>query len=263
MSLFTIDKSKCSRDHHCIQICPFGIVGQDAEGYPVTNAELEGLCVNCGHCMSACPHGAFSLKAMPLASCERICEDRRVSPEQAVQMLKMRRSIRRYKQQAVPREVLAKVLDATRWAPTAKNIQPVHWLVIESPAEVRRLAGLTVEWLRTKGAFERLVQAWDQGHDAVLRGAPHVVVAHAPVAGYMPVVDCTISLTYLDLAANAYGLGCCWAGILMWGIGEYKPLQQALKLPEGHTACGALMLGYPQSKYHLVPQRNPSKVEWR
>lgn len=263
MSLFTVDRSKCKRDHYCVHICPFGIVGTDTDGYPLVNAGTESLCVNCGHCMSACPHDAFALDTMPRGSCQKIREYLHVTPEQAVQMLKTRRSIRRYKPQPVPREVLAKVLDAARWAPTAKNIQPVHWLVIEKTQEVKRLAGLSVEWMRGKGGFDRLVRAWDQGGDAVLRGAPHVVIAHAPAAGYLPVVDCTIALTYFDLAANAYGLGCCWAGMLMWGIKEYAPLREALKLPEGHVPCGALMVGYPQLRYYMVPQRNAAKVEWR
>ena len=163
--------------------------------------------MNCGHCMAACPHGAFSLAAMPRETCEKIVEPLPVPAAQAIQLLKARRSVRRYKPTPVPRPVLAEVLDVARWAPTAKNIQPVQYLVIESPQEVKRLAGLTVEWLRQENLFPPLVAAWDKGIDAVLRDAPHLVVAHAPTDGYKPMVDCTIALTYVDLAANACGLG--------------------------------------------------------
>lgn len=262
-SLFTIDKSKCKRDHFCVHTCPFGIVSTDGEGYPMVNAEAESQCVNCGHCMSVCPHGAFSLAAMPRETCEKIAEPLPVPAEQAVQILKRRRSIRQYKPAPVQRAMLTQVLDVARWAPTAKNVQPVHYLVIESPQEMKRLAGMTVEWMRAAKILPRLVAAWDKGVDGILRGAPHLVVAHAPTDGYLPVVDCTIGLTYLELAANAHGLGGCWAGLLMMGIQGYKPLEETLQLPAGHKACGAMMLGYPRFKYYLVPQRKAAQVTWR
>lgn len=262
-SLFTIETSKCKRDHLCVHVCPFGIVGTDPEGYPLTNPDMEAACINCGHCMAACPHGAFSLTAMPRETCEKIVERMPVPAAQAIQLLKTRRSIRRYKPTPVPRPVLAEVLDVARWAPTAKNVQPVHYLVIQSPQEVKRLAGMTVDWMRQSNLLPRLVAAWHKGLDGILRGAPHLVVAHARADGYSPLVDCTIGLTYLELAANTYGLGCCWAGLLMMGVHGHKPLEEALALPAGHKACGALMLGYPQFKYHLVPQRNQAQVTWR
>jgi nitroreductase/NAD-dependent dihydropyrimidine dehydrogenase PreA subunit len=262
-SLFTIEKSKCQRDHLCVHICPFGIVGTDPDGYPLVNAGMEPLCINCGHCMSVCPHGAFSLAAMPRETCERIVEPLPVPATQAIQLLKTRRSIRRYKPMAVPRPVLAEVMDIARWAPTAKNVQPVHYLVIESPLEVKRLAGMTIDWMRQTNLMTSLVAAWDKGTDRVLRGAPHLVIAHAPVQGFCPQVDCTIGLTYVELAANARGLGACWAGLFMMGIEGSKPLLDALRLPAGHKAYGALMLGYPRARYHLVPQRNQAQVTWR
>lgn len=261
MSLFTIDTAACKRDHVCVHICPFGIVGTGPDGYPMPNPGMQDQCINCGHCMASCPHGALHLATMPQG--EPIRPERTITPEQAAQFLMTRRSIRRYQDKVVPRPVLQRVLDMARWAPTAKNVQPVEYLVIERPAETRRLAGLAVEWMRQTGQFPRLVAAWEKGADAVLRSAPHVVIAHAPAVGYKPTVDCTIALTYLDLAANAVGLGCCWAGILMWAIEEHRPLADALQLPAGHQACGALMLGYPQFRYARIPQRNPAKVTWR
>jgi nitroreductase/NAD-dependent dihydropyrimidine dehydrogenase PreA subunit len=262
-SLFTIDKSTCKRDHFCVHTCPFGIVRTDGEGYPEVNAEAESQCINCGHCMAVCPHGAFSLAAMPRETCEKIVEPLPVPADQALQLLKRRRSIRRYKPAAVPRPVLAEVLDVARWAPTAKNVQPVHYLVIESPQEVKRLAGMTIAWMRQTNLLPGLVSAWDKGMDGVLRGAPHLVIAHAPVQGFCPLVDCTIGLTSVELAANARGLGACWAGLFMMGLDGHKPLLDALHLPASHKAYGALMLGYPRMRYHLVPQRNQAQVTWR
>jgi nitroreductase/Pyruvate/2-oxoacid:ferredoxin oxidoreductase delta subunit len=262
-SLFTIEKSKCTRDHFCAHTCPFGIVGTDTEGYPLVNAGMAAYCMNCGHCMAVCPHGAFSLTAMPRETCEKIIQQPPVPAAEALRLLKTRRSIRQYQDKVVPRRVLAEVLDVARWAPTAKNIQPVQYLVIESPKEVKRLASLSVEWMRKASLLPQLVTAWDKGHDGILRSAPHLVIAHAPADGYRPTVDCTIALVYLDLAASAYGLGCCWAGLFMNAIDACKPLEEALHMPAGHKACGALMLGYPRYAYHLIPQRKAAQVTWR
>ncbi len=168
-SLFTIEQSRCKRDHFCVHVCPFGIVGTDTEGYPLPNAGMESQCITCGHCMAACPHGAFSLAAMPRETCEKIVEPLPVPAAQALQLLKARRSIRRYKPTPVPRSVLAEVLDVARWAPTAKNVQPVGYVVIESPREVRRLAGITIDWMRQTSQVPGLVAAWDKGVDRVLR----------------------------------------------------------------------------------------------
>ena len=109
---------------------------------------------------------------------------------------------------------------------------------------------------RTPSAFAGL---------AVQKGKKAFRIEVLPMAGVRDAIPASANeaLVYLDLVANAYGLGCCWAGILMGAMGAYKPLEEALQLPAGHKACGALMLGYPQSRYHLVPQRNQVQVTWR
>ena len=63
------------------------------------------------------------------------------------------------------RELAGTLIDATQWAPTATNRQPVRWLVVMDPVEVRRLAGLTVDWLRQESTrfpqYSIFVDAWD------------------------------------------------------------------------------------------------------
>jgi len=264
MAFISVDYEKCKRDGICITECPFSlIVERKEDGYPEARMAAQRLCINCGHCVSACPHQALSLQSMSSADCISVKKELQITPEQAGQFLKGRRSIRAYKDKPVPREKLEQIIDTTRWAPSARNIQPVHWLVVETPDEVRKLAGLVVEWLHGMNKLPGIVSAWEQGKDMVLRGAPHLVVAHAAEDGMKPVEDCTIAMTYLDLAAHSLGLGTCWAGFLMSAAREHQPLIDELHIPEGHRVYGAMMLGYPKILYPRIPLRASAKVEWR
>jgi nitroreductase len=111
--------------------------------------------------------------------------------------------------------------------------------------------------------LERSVAAWEAGKDPVLRGAPALVVAHAPTSYPLAQVDSTAALTFLDLAAPTLGLGACWAGFFMMAAAQVPALQQALALPEGHACFGALMIGYPQYAYNRLPTRKTAVVSWR
>jgi len=122
-----------------------------------------------------------------------------------------------------------------------------------------------VNWFNENSYFPGVVKAWKDGRDMVLRGAPHVAIAHAPANGNMlkPTEDCAIAISYLELAAHAHGIGACWSGFLANGANDYQPLVEALGLPEDHKVYGALMLGYPKFRYRRIPLREPAKIEWR
>jgi len=264
MPLIAIDRSRCRKDGICIAECPFNlIVANPEDGFPEMRPAGSRLCILCGHCLAVCPGEAISFSGKGLESCQPLGFGSLPSLKKTGELLKSRRSIRNYLEDQVPRDVLLHILDICRWAPSAKNRQPVYWLVVENPAEVRRLAGLAVDWLRTTGNYPGMVAAWDQGRDMVLRGAPHLVIAHSAANGLKPEVDCTIAMTFFDLAAASAGLGTCWAGIFMGAAQAHAPLREALALPDGHTLYGALMLGYPKFQYLRIPPRKKLKVTWR
>jgi nitroreductase len=116
--------------------------------------------------------------------------------------------------------------------------------------------------MRGSGSYFAMLARWESGYDFVLRGAPTVVVACAPVEYGWGKQDCAIALTFLELAAEARGLGVCWAGFLTRVAADHAPLRQALSVPEGYAVCGGLMLGEPKYKYRLVPPRKPLSVQW-
>ena len=195
------------------------------------------------------------------------------TPEQVEHFLKSRRSIRVYEGKPVPREILAKLIDIARYAPSGSNMQPVHWLVIEDTKEVRRLTKVVADWMRSSikespvmAALMRLdllMAAWESGVDRIMRGAPHLIIGHAHrdlVPGQRDVI---IAMTYLELAAHSLGLGTCWAGYFLLAAAFYPPLMEALQLPEGHQCSGAMMIGYPRYRFSRIPLRNEPKIVWR
>lgn len=270
MSLFTVNRSQCKRDQICVSECPRKIITVDAEGFPVCSPENEALCVVCGHCVAVCPHEAMSLTAMPLESCTPIIG--KISSEQVELLLKSRRSVRSYKKESVSRDVIDKIIEIARYAPTGMNAQDVQWTVIHSQASVDRVVGAVIDWMRAlvkmgspmAGAYNAasIVEAHDAGVDIVGRGAPHIIIAHAHKDNMLAQIDCSIALTYLMLASMPYGAGTCWAGFIQLAAGMSESVLKSLGLPEGHKCNGAMMIGYPKFAFHRIPMRKAPSIKW-
>jgi nitroreductase/NAD-dependent dihydropyrimidine dehydrogenase PreA subunit len=269
-----VDKDKCNKDGLCVSECPARIIQMDEkDGYPFPTPDFEDYCIKCGHCVSVCPADALRLDWLAPEVCTAVNKDLRLTPEQAEQFLRGRRSIRTFKDKTVPREILEKLLDIACSAPSAKNQQPWHWIVVEKPEEVRRLAGMVVEAMRlfirtdpeaaqTMG-LPRTVAFWDQGYDRICRGAPHLIVVHADRNWAFGAEDSALALSLLDLYATSIGLGACWAGYVYRTVNSYPPLFEALGLPADHLAFGAMMIGYPKFKYRRIPLRHRPRVTWK
>ncbi|MGE4553856.1 MAG: nitroreductase family protein, partial [Desulfovibrionaceae bacterium] len=242
--------------------CPFDLLYVDDDGFPALRRAAKKHCIACGHCVTVCPRGALRLRLLPEGDTPDIDPALIPSPEQVEQFIKSRRSIRSFKKKPVPKKTMLRLLDTARYAPSAKNAQPVRWRVYNDPARIQELAGLVVAWMAEHRLYPGVVRAWENGEDKVLRHAPHLVLAYAPVDSADPAADCSIAATYLELAAHAHGIGACWAGFLMNAAERFEPVIRALNLPEGMRAYAALMLGYPKFKYVRIPARNPLQVEF-
>jgi len=274
MALFTVDEDLCKKDGSCVRVCPVKIVVQKEKGaLPEPSDDAEELCIECGHCVAVCPTAALSHRAMDPADCEEIEKDRRIAPEEAEQFLKSRRSIRLYKDGKLSEELIEKLIDTARYAPSGHNSQPVHWTVVYDLEDLKKLGEYVVEWMKGKLEtdpenakavnMDRVVAGWVFGIDAIFRGAPHLIITHAPADNMMAPAACTIAITYLELAAHAHGVGSCWGGFFTRAAIEHDPLKKELALPEGHMVFGALMVGKPAVRYKRVPLREPARTTWR
>ena len=252
MSLLNIDETKCRRDGVCVAVCPVRIIElDDSSPVPTPTLDAKALCIECFHCVAVCPEAALSHRLIGPENCPPVRPDLALSVEHVEHVLRSRRSIRAYEERKVEHDTLAKLIDIARYAPTGSNSQQVKWIVINSPGEVKRLAGFVIEMMRqmvraghplaARFPAARLVKSWESGEDLICRDAPALIVAHSP----------------------SFGLGTCWAGYLMAAIPQWPPLKEALGLSEAETSLAAMMVGYPKYRYHRLPPRNEPEIAWR
>jgi nitroreductase/NAD-dependent dihydropyrimidine dehydrogenase PreA subunit len=285
-ALFRIDSDACNRDGICKKACPVDVIDILPDGTPHPSDDAENICIRCGHCLAVCPTGSFYHRDMDRDNCPPVRSEPRLTPEQCECFLRQRRSIRAYKEKPVPRDLLQKLIEMARYAPTGHNSQKVNWRVYGNREELKLFSSLTVDWMRwvmemlperaAELHFERRVKQFESGVDGILRGAPILIVAHgeketpALPPGYVPEMDnqaappdYAIALTYLELAATSLGLGTCWAGYVYKAANLYPPMHKALDLPEGYQCFGAMMVGYSKFSYKLMPLRNPPVISWK
>jgi nitroreductase/NAD-dependent dihydropyrimidine dehydrogenase PreA subunit len=271
MTLFTIDAEACARDGLCAAVCPAGCIEFAPGELPVPHEKKHAYCIECGHCVAVCPHGALRLDRFPE---DRAVLDRahRPSLEQVEWLLMSRRSMRAFRPEPPERELVTRLLDLTRYAPSGHNARPVEWVVAPTPEAVRTVAGAVAAWMHREAEGQTplaealhlagVAAAFDAGVDIICRDAPMLVAAHTPARGITPAEDGVIAVTYLELAATGAGLGACWCGYLCAAARHDPAVLRVLGVPEDHVVRGALMLGRPARRYAAVPPRHAPAVRW-
>jgi len=158
-----------------------------------------------------------------------------------------RRSIRAFKSDPVPEEVLHRVLTAAIWAPSAGNLQPWEFVVVREPNRKRQLA---------KAALGQYFIA----------EAPIVVVVCANIrrtatyygkrgAELYCIQDTAAATQNLLLAAHAEGLGACWIGAF-----REDKVASLLQLPPHVRPVAIVPIGYPAEKPRAPSRRPLSEV---
>jgi nitroreductase len=153
-------------------------------------------------------------------------------PMDALQALTTRRSVRVYRADPVPRDLLEQVLDAARHAATANNLQPWEFVVVTDRATRQRLTAAT-----------------DHGQQIAL--APVCIAVFCKDCKYYLEDGANASMNLL-VAAHALGLGGCWVA------GDKKPyadeVRALLGVPAGYRLVSLVTLGYAAER-PVAPKR--------
>ncbi len=159
------------------------------------------------------------------------------------EVIQTRRSVRSYKGDAIPADVLHRVLEAARMAPSANNTQPWKFIVINDLATRKKVAEISFAQSFISEAPVVIVCCGRRYHDS-----------YSWIADNMYLVDVTIAVDHLTLAARSEGLGTCWIGAFDRGA-----LKALLRIPSDHDPVVLTPLGFPSGMrpFHCETSRKP------
>ena len=271
--LFVVDEEKCSKDGICAAECPLAIINfSDKQSVPKPVANAAAVCINCGHCVAVCPHGALTHKYLSPSDCLEVNKEMLLDERETAHFLRHRRSIRRYKNKPVEKEKLEKLIGMAAYAPSGHNSQPVLWQIINGKDKVFELTAHVIDWMQhvlkeqpnfgKAMHFDIITSAWKHKADAVSRGCPALILTNGGAQDPFADAACRIAMTFFDLAVPSLGLGSCWNGYFNRAALAWEPLKKALGLSDQMANYGAMMVGYPQYSYPRMPTRNAPKITW-
>jgi nitroreductase len=161
-----------------------------------------------------------------------------------------RRSVRSYSSRPIPPDVLERMCRALRSAPSAKNLQPWHFIFVTDP-ELRREV--------THAAND---QEWIADAPVIVVACGFPEAAAQALGGHRNSVEVyvAIAVDHLTLAAVADGLGTCW-------IGSFKEaeVKQLLDVPPQAVIITLTPLGYPAAEGLNFPleearRKHPARI---
>jgi nitroreductase len=177
-----------------------------------------------------------------------------------------RRSIRRFKPDAVSREVLEKILQLAQWAPSAMNGQDWRFIVVRGPEKEKlmKISGSAFEDFRPilETNFKNKPQVIEASRIFMetLGGAPVVILAYG---GKFPGGDedlhsVSLAVQNILLAVHDAGLGAVWADAAVFH--REKEINKLMGI-EGRKLVCLIPVGYPDETPKAPPRRD-GRVQW-
>jgi nitroreductase len=139
-----------------------------------------------------------------------------------------RRSIRKYKDKQVPKETIDKILEAAMYAPSARNLQPWHFVVISKRDMLDKLSEVHPYAKMLKEAPVAILVCGDQSIDETV--------------GYLS-QNCAAATQNILLAAHELGLGSVWLGVYPREP-RILAMKELFNLPEHILPISLIVIGY-------------------
>lgn len=248
-----INEEKCIGCGMCVKDCVSGIITL-VEGKAVVG---EHGCIKCGHCEAVCPRNAVEVTGFEDTVEEM--EQVRLDPDQLLDAIKTRRTVRQFTDQDVTRKMVEQILEAGRMAPTGGNGQRTSYVVLrKKKAACEKLAVETFQKLIKIGKLAiPFLKNMEIDEHFFFKKAPLVIVIFGTDK-----VSASLAAENMAFMAEAQGLGVLYSGFFTMCVNTSGKIRKIMGIPKKPKAVTTLVIGYPAVKYHRTVHRNPLNVKW-
>ena len=290
-----IDQNLCEACGICGKICPRHI--------PETNENDNGkitkisqdradLCMECRHCVAVCPNKAIQVES--LKEYEFIpVKEMNINDDQMLSLLQQRRSVRRYKNKKVPREVIDRIIDAVHCSPTGSGKMTTGVTVIDNPELLGELSDLLYDayeelgkalknpiarfMIRKKRGKNKLmtlqnfvmpgmqwyIRWYREGKsNEIFRDCPALMLFHSPIDEPVGAENCLVAAFHASLMANVMNIGSCFNDLIPPMCNREKKIRNLIGLAEEREVYAGLTLGYPKFKFERTIPRKLAEVNY-
>jgi len=175
----------------------------------------------------------------------------------AITMIKERRSIRKFKNEKVDRELMREIVDIAKWAPSWVNYQIARYTLVDDEEVIKELAnegvnGFVYNMDTLKNAKGVAVLSFVKGKSGKMdeNGDEYATTKN----NVWEVFDAGIACQTFCLAAHAKGVGTCIMGVI-----DEKSISKIVNLPEDETVAALIVYGYEDG--HPTPSKRKDTDE--
>lgn len=249
-----INADKCIGCGLCAKVCV-------AHNIRLQDKKAEVLledCVMCGQCSGVCPQNAIGITGYDTEPMEKKGEVR-LDPEKVLDVIRYRRTIRQFKKEEIPKEVIRQILEAGRLTHTAQNMQDVSFVVLDKEKDLMEEQAINL--FKKIKPFADLFSPMARNNKI----HKHFFFFQAPIVIVVLAKDKTngiLAAQNMEFVAEAHGLGVLFSGFFTMAANASFKIKRSLKVPKGKKVAATLVLGYPNVKYFRSLQREKLEVRY-
>lgn len=282
-SIPRFDRDSCTLCGKCVTVCPENVLTIDNSAVSVST----DACMLCSHCYAVCSSNAVSFDPDMVRSpefssfnfIEKITAPGNAAGSELVNIVRARRSIRKYRERPVDDGVIADLVSFAVTAPSGSNRQEWEFLAVNGRDKVWNLAlqirnffiklnklarnpvirygsalvagtALIIYYRERIDTVEMAIQKSSEGTDLLFHGAPALIILHGKPGGSTPVEDAQYAAYNITLLAHALGLGTCFIGYAVESMNRAKFIRQYCGIPAGNRIHAVLTVGYPDVEFY-------------
>jgi len=293
--IVSVNQDLCKACGICGHVCPRHIpetIEKDNKKLTTISHERIGLCLQCGHCVAVCPNHAIQVESLNEEEFVSV-KALDISESEFLSFLQLRRSVRRYKDKALPREIINRIIDAAHSSPTGTGSMTTGIIVIDNPDILARFSELIFEsyeglakilknpvsrfFMKQKIGEKRIrtlldfvmpgmhwyIRWYREGiSNEILRDCCALLLFHCPVFEPMGSKNCLVAAYHAIMMAQVMKIGTCLNDMIPPICNRVPKIKDLLDLSDDREVHASITMGYSKYDFKRVIPRKLAEVRY-